>query len=96
MERENYYHKPQVNLNWYWTPGEQLILSNVFYFSRGKGGGTGRLGSNPGQLADGSIDWQRVADELNTRPRRKRIPTWWMQGKWGKTKSPRRPSSATR
>ena len=68
MERENYYHKPQVNLNWYWTPGERLILSNVFYFSRGKGGGTGRLGANPGQLADGSIDWQRVADELNTRP----------------------------
>ena len=23
MERENYYHKPQVNLNWYWTPGEK-------------------------------------------------------------------------
>ena len=66
MERENYYHKPQVNLNWYWTPGQKLILSNVFYFSHGKGGGTGRLGANPGQLADGSIDWQRVAGELNT------------------------------
>ena len=66
MERENYYHKPQVNLNWYWTPGERLILSNVFYFSRGKGGGSGRLGANPGQRADGSIDWQRASDELNT------------------------------
>ena len=67
MERENYYHKPQVNLNWYWTPGQGLILSNVFYFSRGKGGGTGRLGASPGQRADGSIDWQRVAGELNIR-----------------------------
>ena len=66
MERENYYHKPQVNLNWYWTPGERLILSNVFYFSRGKGGGSGRLGANPGHRADGSIDWQRASDELNT------------------------------
>ena len=66
MERENYYHKPQANLNWYWTPNTQFILSNVFYFSRGKGGGTGRLGSNPGTLDDGSINWQRVADELNT------------------------------
>ena len=66
MERENFYHKPQANLNWYWTPNTQFILSNVFYFSRGKGGGTGRLGENPGTLDDGTINWQRVADELNT------------------------------
>ena len=66
MERENFYHKPQANLNWYWTPNTQFILSNVFYFSRGKGGGTGRLGANPGTLDDGTINWQRVADELNT------------------------------
>ena len=84
MERENYYHKPQVNLNWYWTPGERLILSNVFYFSRGKGGGTGRLGSNPGQLADGSIDWQRVADELNTRPAAEADPDLVDEGEVGK------------
>ena len=68
MERENFYHKPQANLNWYWTPNAQFMLSNVFYFSRGKGGGTGRLGASPGALADGSINWQRVADELNTQP----------------------------
>ena len=67
MERENYYHKPQINLNWYWTPAARFILSNVFYFSRGRGGGSGRSGSDPGTLADGSIDWQRVAGELNTR-----------------------------
>ena len=68
MERENFYHKPQANLNWYWTPNAQFMLSNVFYFSRGKGGGTGRLGANPGALEDGTINWQRVADELNTQP----------------------------
>ena len=68
MERENFYHKPQANLNWYWTPSAQFMLSNVFYFSRGKGGGTGRLGASPGTLDDGSINWQRVADELNTQP----------------------------
>ncbi|MYC72767.1 MAG: TonB-dependent receptor [Gemmatimonadetes bacterium] len=68
MERENFYHKPQANLNWYWTPSAQFMLSNVLYFSRGKGGGTGRLGASPGALADGSINWQRVADELNTQP----------------------------
>ena len=67
MERENYYHKPQVNLNWYWTPGARFLLSNVFYFSRGEGGGTGRLGADPGRLADGSIDWGRAAGELNSR-----------------------------
>ena len=66
MERENFYHKPQANLNWYWTPNAQFMLSNVFYFSRGKGGGTGRLGDNPGALPDGTINWQHVADELNT------------------------------
>ena len=66
MERENFYHKPQANLNWYWTPNAQFMLSNVFYFSRGKGGGTGRLGASPGTLDDGTINWQRVADELNT------------------------------
>jgi len=66
MERENYYHKPQMNLNWYWTPSEQFMMSNVFYVSKGKGGGTGRLGSNPGSLADGTINWQRVADDFNT------------------------------
>ena len=67
MERENYYHKPQVNLNWYWTPGVRFLLSNVFYFSRGKGGGSGRMGPDPGRLADGSIDWGHVAGELNSR-----------------------------
>ncbi len=43
-ESENYYHKPQVNLNWYLTLSEKMRLSSVFYFSGGSGGGTGTYG----------------------------------------------------
>ena len=65
MERENFYHKPQVNLNWYWTPHKAFVLSNVFYVSLGKGGGTGRLGRSPGAMPDGSVNWKRAVDEWN-------------------------------
>lgn len=40
-ERENYYHKPQVNFNWYLTLNEKMRLSTVAYFSGGSGGGSG-------------------------------------------------------
>ncbi len=43
-ENENYYHKPQVNLNWYWTINKQMRLSSIFYFSGGSGGGSGTFG----------------------------------------------------
>ncbi|MCK4688688.1 MAG: TonB-dependent receptor [Candidatus Marinimicrobia bacterium] len=43
-ESENYYHKPQVNLNWYLTINEKMRLSTVAYFSGGSGGGTGTYG----------------------------------------------------
>ncbi|MFC1791390.1 TonB-dependent receptor [Gemmatimonadota bacterium] len=44
-ERENYFHKPQVNLNWYSYFGNGLTLSTVGYYSGGAGGGTGTYGS---------------------------------------------------
>ncbi|KQC11801.1 MAG: TonB-dependent receptor [Candidatus Cloacimonas sp. SDB] len=44
-ERENYYHKPQINLNWYTKLSEKLNLYSIIYYSGGKGGGTGTLGS---------------------------------------------------
>lgn len=44
-ERENFFHKPQVNLNYYSRLSENLNLFNVFYYSGGSGGGTGTLGS---------------------------------------------------
>jgi hypothetical protein len=40
-ESENYYHKPQVNLNHYWNIDETKRLSTTAYFSGGSGGGTG-------------------------------------------------------
>jgi len=43
-ERENYFHKPQVNFNWYYTISEELELTSVFYYSGGEGGGTGTYG----------------------------------------------------
>lgn len=57
-ERENFFHKPQINLNWYSELSDNLTLTNVLYYSGGNGGGTGTLGS---------IQWdyshnQRVAD----------------------------------
>ncbi len=38
--KENYYHKPQLNLNWYWDFNPLLDFSNIFYYSYGEGGGT--------------------------------------------------------
>jgi iron complex outermembrane recepter protein len=44
-EIENFYHKPQVNLNWYSQLTDRMQLSTVAYYSGGQGGGTGTLGS---------------------------------------------------
>ncbi len=44
-ERENFYHKPLVNLNWYSKLSERLNLFSTVYYSGGKGGGTGTIGS---------------------------------------------------
>jgi len=57
-ERENYYHKPQVNLNWYWTLNDQTRLSSILYYSGGSGGGSGPFGamqwdySGPSRIAN--------------------------------------------
>jgi iron complex outermembrane receptor protein len=44
-ERENYYHKPIVNLNWYSQLSDKLSLYTTAYYSGGTGGGTGTFGS---------------------------------------------------
>ncbi len=60
-ERENYFHKPQANLNWHAYLGEGLSLSTVAYFSGGAGGGTGTFG--PGRNAAFHFDYgQRTPD----------------------------------
>lgn len=47
MERQNFYHKPQMNLNWFWQINELTSLTNVFYLSIGTGGGSGHYGEYP-------------------------------------------------
>lgn len=50
-ERENYFHKPQINLNWYLTLSEQLKVTSVFYYSGGRGGGSGTLNNGSSSAA---------------------------------------------
>ncbi len=44
-ERQNFYHKPVMNLNWDFTMSEKTELSTVAYASWGRGGGTGPRGN---------------------------------------------------
>lgn len=43
-QRVNYYHKPQMNLNWFWKFNDKASLTNVFYYSQGIGGGSSPTG----------------------------------------------------
>ena len=59
-ERENYYHKPQFNLNWYSKMTDQLDLYSTVYYSGGKGGGSGTYGSMEWDNSHGQnriVDW---------------------------------------
>ncbi len=57
-ESENYFHKPLVSLNHYWTINDIMRLSSTFYFSGGSGGGTGTFDdmswdyNGPSRIAD--------------------------------------------
>lgn len=59
-ERENYFHKPVANLNWYAQWSEKISQFTTVYYSGGKGGGSGTYGkiqydydSEPTRI----IDW---------------------------------------
>jgi len=54
-ERENYFHKPLVNLNHYLTLNKDMRLSSIVYWSGGSGGGTGTYGRIPTMDADGNL-----------------------------------------
>ena len=45
-ERENFFHKPLVNMNHFFTVNDNMRLSTVAYWSGGSGGGTGTYGSS--------------------------------------------------
>ena len=63
-ERENYYHKPITNLNWYAQWSDKVSQFTTVYYSGGKGGGTGTYGkiqydySGPSRVAD----WNATID----------------------------------
>ena len=63
-ERENYFHKPQVNLNWYSYFGGGLTLSTVAYYSGGAGGGGGTYGSMAWdyQYTQRFVDWDATIE----------------------------------
>ncbi|MDO9153192.1 MAG: TonB-dependent receptor [Paludibacter sp.] len=42
----NYYHKPQLSLNHFWTINQKSSLSTALYMSIGQGGGYGSVGVN--------------------------------------------------
>ena len=58
-ERINYYHKPMFQLKDFWTVSDKLHISNIFYASLGKGGGTGSLGNVPID-SNGQLNYQVV------------------------------------
>ena len=58
-ERENFFHKPLVNLNHFMTINEKTRLSSVLYWSGGSGGGTGTYGSSFRKPAVDGQKWYR-------------------------------------
>jgi len=69
--RKNFYHKPKVFLNHYWTISEKTELATSVYASFGRGGGTGDLGRINGSFRTSS----RFKDE-NGIVRWDDIETW--------------------
>jgi iron complex outermembrane recepter protein len=57
-ERENFFHKPQMALNHYWTINEDMRLNSSLYWSGGMGGGTGTYGDIGRVDADGVSDFR--------------------------------------
>lgn len=66
--RKNFYHKPKVFLNHYWTISDKTELSTSAYASFGRGGGTGDLGRINGSFRtsskfktdDGIVRWDDI------------------------------------
>jgi len=72
--RKNFYHKPKIFLNHYWTISENTDLKTSAYVSMGRGGGTGdrgRINGPNGRLygtaqglrdANGQMRWDDIVD----------------------------------
>lgn len=64
-ERENYFHKPVINLNWYAQWSKKITQFTTVYYSGGKGGGTGTYGKiqyNYNQEPTRIVDWNATID----------------------------------
>jgi len=64
-ERENYFHKPLANLNWYSQWSDKITSFTTVYWSGGKGGGSGTYGkiqydydSEPTRI----VDWNSTIE----------------------------------
>jgi hypothetical protein len=55
-ERENFFHKPLVNVNHFLTINDKMLLSTIAYWSGGSGGGTGTYGRIVTRDASGKHD----------------------------------------
>ncbi len=60
--RNNYYHKPQMSLNWYWNISDRTFLATSAYLSFGTGGGSGTLGYSPYKYDPPRSNWEGIYD----------------------------------
>ena len=61
---DNFYHKPQLQLNHYWDITEKSKLSTNVYASWGRGGGSGTLGKSPSRNGvNGTLNWEALQAE---------------------------------
>jgi len=56
-ERENFFHKPLVNLNHYLTINDKMNLSSIAYWSGGSGGGTGTIDNDCATYDSTTATW---------------------------------------
>jgi outer membrane receptor for Fe3+-dicitrate len=55
---DNFYHKPQMSLNHYWTVNDKTSISTAAYASFGSGGGGGTAGDERGKFNLSSSDYR--------------------------------------
>ncbi|PIQ25721.1 MAG: TonB-dependent receptor [Bacteroidetes bacterium CG18_big_fil_WC_8_21_14_2_50_41_14] len=74
-ERENYFHKPLANLNWYAQWGDKVTSFTTVYWSGGKGGGSGTYGkiqydydSEPTRIVDWDATIEKNQDPTYAKP----------------------------
>ncbi len=66
-QTDNFYHKPQAQLNHYWDITEKTKLSTNIYGSWGRGGGSGTLGKAPSRNGvNGTLNWEALQTENRT------------------------------